>query len=107
MSKTTVTIQLEEVDNKHIKIAVKDEGPGLSDDDKKKLFRKYQRLSAKPTGGESSTGLGLSIVKKYVNMLQGRIFVESQLGIGTTFFIIIPKQPEVKKITFSDKTLDS
>ena len=64
-----------------------DEGPGLSEEDKKKIFNRFQKLSAKPTGGEASTGLGLSIVKKYVQDLGGKVWVESQEGKGSTFFV--------------------
>ena len=67
------------------RIAVRDEGPGLSDDDKTRMFGKFARLSAKPTGGEDSTGLGLSIVKKLVDAMGAEIMVESQYGQGTTF----------------------
>lgn len=64
-----------------------DEGPGFSEQDKKKLFNRFQKLSAKPTGGEASTGLGLSIVKKYVQDLGGKVWVESVKGNGSTFFV--------------------
>jgi signal transduction histidine kinase len=66
---------------------VSDEGPGFSDEDKKKIFNKFQKLSAQPTAGEVSTGLGLSIVKKYVTDLGGKVWVESDLGKGSTFFV--------------------
>ncbi|WP_436515927.1 ATP-binding protein [Ekhidna sp. To15] len=66
---------------------VSDNGPGFSDEDKKKLFNRFQKLSAKPTAGEASTGLGLSIVKKYVQDLGGKVWVESEKGNGSTFFI--------------------
>jgi signal transduction histidine kinase len=66
---------------------VKDEGPGMTDDDKKKLFNKYQKLSAKPTANESSTGLGLSIVKKFVEEMNGKIWCESEAGSGASFFV--------------------
>jgi signal transduction histidine kinase len=71
--------------------SVKDQGPGMNDDDKKKLFNKYQKLSAKPTGNESSTGLGLSIVKKYVEAMNGKIWCESEYGKGAAFFVSFPK----------------
>ncbi len=64
-----------------------DEGPGLTDDDKKKIFGKFQRLSAKPTGGEQSTGLGLSIVKKYVEAMNGKVWCESEQGKGANFIV--------------------
>jgi len=64
-----------------------DEGPGLTEDDKKKVFGKFQRLSAKPTGGEQSTGLGLSIVKKYVEAMNGKVWCESEQGKGANFIV--------------------
>ena len=64
-----------------------DQGPGFSEDDKKLLFTRFQKLSAQPTGEESSTGLGLSIVKKYVTDLGGNIWLESEVGSGSTFFV--------------------
>ncbi len=66
---------------------VKDQGPGLSEEDQKKLFGKYQKLSAKPTGNETSTGLGLSIVKKYVEAMNGKIWCESQVNEGAQFYV--------------------
>jgi signal transduction histidine kinase len=66
---------------------IRDEGPGLSEDDKKKLFSKYQKLSARPTGDETSTGLGLSIVKKFVEAMRGEIWCESEASKGASFFV--------------------
>ena len=71
----------------HVIGEVRDEGPGLNDDDKKKLFSKYQKLSARPTGNESSTGLGLSIVKKFTEAMNGQIWFESEVGQGASFFV--------------------
>lgn len=82
----TIFIKTKITDNKCL-VMVQDQGPGISNEDQKKLFRKYQKLSATPTAGEDSTGLGLSIVKKYVDALDGQIFCESQLGSGTTFVV--------------------
>jgi signal transduction histidine kinase len=56
------------------------------------LFRKFKRLSARPTDGESSTGLGLSIVKELVQALNGKISVESRVGKGTIFLVELPLQ---------------
>lgn len=83
--------------NSKIRCEVQDEGPGLSDEDKQKLFGKFTRLSAKPTGGEHSTGLGLSIVKKLAETMNGAVFCESELGQGATFIVELPTteyQPE-------------
>ncbi len=68
-------------------LSVKDEGPGINEEDKSKLFKKFQRLSAKPTANESSTGLGLSIVKQFVESMNGLVWVESEPGKGATFFV--------------------
>lgn len=72
-------------------ISVKDEGPGFTKADKQLLFREFQRLSAKPTAGESSTGLGLSIVKRYVEMMNGEVWCESEHGEGATFTVSFAK----------------
>jgi signal transduction histidine kinase len=69
---------------------IKDEGPGINDNDKKKLFGKYQKLSARPTGNEISTGLGLSIVKKFVDAMGGEIWCESEAGKGASFLVKLP-----------------
>lgn len=79
------------VHNEWVRIEVQDEGPGISEEDMKKLFGKFARLSARPTGGEHSTGLGLSIVKKMVEAMNGRVWCESELGKGATFMVELPK----------------
>ncbi|MCS6988251.1 MAG: tetratricopeptide repeat-containing sensor histidine kinase [Chloroherpetonaceae bacterium] len=74
-----------------VQIAVQDEGQGFTEEDKAKLFRRFQRLSAKPTGGESSTGLGLSIVKQLVELHHGAIWATSDgRDKGATFVIELP-----------------
>ncbi len=70
-----------------VRIVVKDFGPGISNQDKRKVFEKFAHLSAKPTGGEESIGLGLSIVKKYTEMMQGKVSFQSELGNGTEFYV--------------------
>ncbi len=74
-------------ENGTIRTSVKDEGPGLTQEDENNLFKKFQTLSAKPTGNEETTGLGLSIVKKYTTEMNGRVWHESELGKGTTFHV--------------------
>jgi len=70
---------------------VQDQGPGFSEEDKPRMFRRYGRLSARPTGGEPSTGLGLSIVKKLVQNMGGELTCESVPGEGTTFRVRLPR----------------
>ena len=66
-------------------ISVIDEGPGLNEDDMKKLFGKFAKLSARHTNNENSTGLGLSIVKRFIEGMDGKIWCESELGLGCKF----------------------
>jgi signal transduction histidine kinase len=73
-----------------VRFAVRDEGPGLTARDKERVFGRFQRLSARPTAGEHSTGLGLSIVKTLVEMHEGRLWVESEPGQGATFVAQFP-----------------
>jgi signal transduction histidine kinase len=73
--------------NSSIRVEIEDEGPGVNKNDMNKLFGKYQRLSAQPTGGETSTGLGLSIVKKYVQAMNGKVWCESEEGQGAKFIV--------------------
>jgi signal transduction histidine kinase len=78
-------------DDASVTIRVADEGAGLSPEDLGRLFGRFQRLSAKPTAGESSTGLGLSIVKRIIDMHGGEVTAESAgPGQGSTFTITLP-----------------
>ena len=77
-------------DKNHIKILIKDTGEGIKDEDRSKLFQKFQQLgdpSNRRTGG---TGLGLAICKEIVKQHHGKIGVESVFGEGSTFFIVLP-----------------
>jgi signal transduction histidine kinase len=76
--------------SRKIRVEVRDEGPGLSPEDKAKLFGKFARLTAQPTGGEHSTGLGLSIVKRMIEAMKGSVWCESELGHGAAFIIELP-----------------
>ncbi|MEA2949159.1 MAG: hypothetical protein QOI40_4489 [Alphaproteobacteria bacterium] len=72
-------------------VQIRDQGAGLSPEDISRLFGRFQRLSAKPTAGETSTGLGLSIVKRIVDLHGGRVTVESLgPGQGATFKMSLP-----------------
>jgi signal transduction histidine kinase len=74
-----------------IRIEVRDEGQGLTPEDKANVFGKFQRLSAKPTAGEPSIGLGLFIVKTIVELHGGKIWAESEgRGKGSSFILEIP-----------------
>jgi two-component system, sensor histidine kinase and response regulator len=77
--------------NHHFECLIRDEGPGFTDEDKQRMFRRYGRLSARPTGNEPSTGLGLSIVRKLVQAMNGELICESNPGNGAAFTIRLPR----------------
>ncbi len=71
--------------NGFIITAIEDQGPGLTEEDMQSIFQRYKTLSARPTAGEQSIGLGLSIVKKYVEAMNGCVWCESEPGAGAIF----------------------
>lgn len=83
-----ITIKLSRPANK-LRITVTDQGPGISQSDQLKLFQRFTTLSARPTDGEKSTGLGLSIVKRCVEAMGGKVWCVSDIGKGATFIVEI------------------
>jgi signal transduction histidine kinase len=83
----TVEVDYEENESSYI-FSIKDNGTGIATENQEKIFNVFQSYVA---NNEKSTGLGLSIVKKIVDMYNGRIWLESDLGKGTTFFIELKK----------------
>lgn len=73
-----------------VRLAVRDEGPGLTAEDQQHLFQRFRRLSAAPTGGESSSGLGLALTHDLVTQHGGRLWAESTPGAGATFVAEFP-----------------
>lgn len=87
---TNIYVKVSLVKDK-VQIVVEDEGPGLTIEDKNKLFHRFTRLSAQPTAGENSTGLGLSIVKVLVEAHGGEVFAESEgENKGSKFTVQLP-----------------
>lgn len=81
---TTIT------EGNYVKVAVRDNGLGIAEDDMVKLFRPFEKTSATTASGEKSTGLGLTIAKKIVESHRGRIWVESKPGVSTTAYFTLP-----------------
>ncbi len=75
------------------RFAVQDQGPGITPEDRDRLFTEFGRLSARPTGGEKSFGLGLAITRRMVEAHGGLIDVDSTPGQGATFWVWLPAQP--------------
>jgi PAS domain S-box-containing protein len=73
-----------------ILISVRDHGPGIPEAEQVKLFQPFGRTSIRSTAGERSTGLGLAISRKIVEGHGGRIWVESKVGVGSTFLFTLP-----------------
>ena len=73
-----------------VRLTVQDEGPGIPKEDLPNLFLPFTRLSARPTAGESTHGIGLSIAHELVRLHAGRILVESVPGKGSTFIVELP-----------------
>lgn len=88
-SNSAIHITLAEAGN-GVRVSVEDEGPGIPPEDRARLFREFQRLSAQPTAGEKTTGLGLAIVKKIVDAHGGSLDVESEVGRGSIFSFTMP-----------------
>ena len=76
--------------NEFMRLEVCDQGPGVRADERERIFAKYTRGSARPTGGEKSTGLGLSIVRQLASAMNGRVWCEGDGGKGATFVVLLP-----------------
>jgi two-component system sensor histidine kinase/response regulator len=87
---TSIFVSIQE-DDDFVEIVVRDQGPGIPSEDQNNLFHKYQRLTPRPTAGESSTGLGLYIVKTIVDKMQGDLLYKSEEGKGTSFRVRLKK----------------
>ncbi len=85
-----VYIRILKTENNSVRCEIQDEGPGLSEADHRQLFGKFARLTPRPSGDEHSTGLGLFIVKKLVNVMKGNVWCETELGKGATFIVEFP-----------------
>ncbi|HEY8936211.1 MAG TPA: HAMP domain-containing sensor histidine kinase [Cyclobacteriaceae bacterium] len=85
----SVTVKNEET---YVQVTVKDQARGFTNEDLPKLFTKFQKLSSKPTSGESSTGLGLFVAKQFLDKIGGTIKCTTQEGMGSAFIITLPKK---------------
>ena len=82
-----------------VEVRVQDEGIGISERDQRNLFRKFFRVDASQRGGIRGVGLGLFLVRGFVAAMGGRIWVESELGKGSTFVVELPACEEAPSAT--------
>jgi signal transduction histidine kinase len=80
-------------DKKRLEFAVADTGLGIDEKDLGKIFEEFHQLNEAHTGNFDGFGLGLNIVKKYLDLMQGDIRVDSTPGRGTTFTFTLPYSP--------------
>ena len=88
-----VQIQVTATDGAFV-VAVADTGPGIAEADQPKIFEEFQQADSSSTRPKGGTGLGLTIVKRIVEMHGGRVWVESSLGKGSTFWFTLPVRVE-------------
>ena len=101
--KITFQISKREDANIELKATVEDNGIGIPEDQLDQIFTRFTRLNSAYDGVFKGVGLGLSIVKQFINDLRGNIFVESQVGIGSKFTCIVPFQA----VCLDDAQLDN
>ena len=89
----TVTVRSEIIDT-HFQISVVDQGVGIAKGNLGKVFEKYKQVGEKSEDTQKGTGLGLPISKEIVEYHKGKIWVESTLGEGSTFFFTLPLTQE-------------
>lgn len=87
---TNVQIEIEKTSKLIWRIVVDDEGPGISENEKNELFKMFSQLSTRPTGGESSSGIGLYTVSLLSKKLGGGIKLENKEGQGARFVCTLP-----------------
>jgi signal transduction histidine kinase/Tfp pilus assembly protein PilF len=88
---TEIHVELRKSSRTHFCLSIRDNGQGMSNEDLEKKFTFGQRMSAKPTAGESSHGIGLAVVQNIVTLHGGRFWAESEgRDCGATFFVEIP-----------------
>jgi two-component system, sensor histidine kinase and response regulator len=108
---SATTVRTRTGDDGSVFVEVEDQGPGLKPEDEARLFMKYARLSNQPTGGEVSTGLGLAICKRLIELHDGEIGARNNAGEGSTFWFRLPAkrnadEPEASEPTLRERARD-
>jgi len=96
--KGRVTVRVSALDDAFL-AAVADTGPGINKEDQERIFEEFQQSDGALAKGKTGTGLGLAIAKRIAELHGGRIWVESTLGEGSTFYLRIPVHSELHAVT--------
>jgi two-component system OmpR family sensor kinase len=88
-----VEVTVDSLDHSHATVAVRDDGPGMSPDVADHVFDRYFRAGQSPMSNVRSSGLGLSIVAAIISGHGGTIDLDTALGEGSTFTIVLPTVP--------------
>jgi len=83
--------------NDHFNVSVADTGPGIPEQEQKRIFEQFHQIDSSLTKAKGGTGLGLAIAKQIVEMHGGRIWVESTPGKGASFQMELPTRAELRK----------
>jgi signal transduction histidine kinase len=81
-----------------VRVSVIDNGPGIAPEDQKRIFDKFQQVDSSHTRSHAGTGLGLAIVSELTRLLQGEVQLESELGQGSMFSVIMPMRLDMQAI---------
>ncbi len=88
--KGSITLCVEREGQNHFRLRVQDNGPGIAKEDHEKIFKKFQQLDASETREYAGTGLGLAITKELAEKLGGTLSLETEVGEGSTFHVVLP-----------------
>jgi signal transduction histidine kinase len=104
--KGTITLRAS-ANEKEILVEIEDTGAGMRQEDQAKLFTEFYRVENEMNQSIKGTGLGLALVKNIINVHQGRIWVTSELNVGTTFHFTIPLERQKQQIKEKDEAVGS
>jgi len=85
-----IAVRVTAESTEHVRISVEDNGPGIAVEDRETIFEKFKQLDASATREYTGSGLGLAITKDLVHLLGGRVGLESEVGRGSTFYVVLP-----------------
>ena len=89
---TDVTISYSDCEGDSIDIIVKDEGMGIAIEDQEQIFERFYRVNGSETLSIAGFGIGLYLCREIIELHQGKISLNSEMGVGTTFTVRLPRR---------------